>query len=156
MFNLENKKQRIHYVLALSYTVYFLALILGLIFSAIWPFKILQNDVLINFSSIILLLSSLLILWAQASSKKFDKLDKENITKKSFTNGPYRFTKNPSNWGLFFSIVSFGFIINSFFVILFSLITFLLSRIVFLKKEEALLENKYGKPYFEYKKSVKF
>ena len=151
------KKQKarlgVHRVLADSYTVYLLAFVLGLFFSAGWPIKIFQNDLLVNVSAVILFLSSFLILWAQRSSKKFNK---EDLTKESFENGPYRFTRNPTNLGLFLSIVSFGIIINSFFVVLFSLIAFFISRLVFIKKEEKLLDKKYGDPYLEYKKVVRF
>jgi protein-S-isoprenylcysteine O-methyltransferase Ste14 len=104
---------RVHSVLAESYTVYLVAFVFGLFFSAAWPIKIFNSDAFVNVSAGILLLSSLLILWAQRSSKKFNK---ENLTKKSFENGPYRFTRNPTNLGLFISVTCFGFIINSFFV----------------------------------------
>ncbi|MFH1608542.1 MAG: methyltransferase [Patescibacteria group bacterium] len=70
--------------------------------------------------------------------------------------GPYRYTRNPTIIGLFFSILSFGIIINSPFIILFSFIAFLISNLVFTKKEEALLESKYGASYLKYKKIVKF
>jgi protein-S-isoprenylcysteine O-methyltransferase Ste14 len=47
-------------------------------------------------------------------------------------------------------------LVNSFFVVLFALIAFFVSRLFFIKKEEQLLEKKYGAPYLEYKKTVKF
>ena len=154
-YKIEKQKPRlrVHNILADSYTAYLLALVLGLIFSANWPFKIFENNTIINISAVILLLSSALILWAQKSSKK---INKENLTKNSFTKGPYRFTRNPTNLGLFLSMVCFGVIINSFFVIFFTLIAFFLSRLIFIKKEEELLEKKYGSSYLEYKKLVKF
>ena len=150
---IENSYSKVHRVLADSYTVYLLAFVLGLFFSAGWPIKIFENNFLVNTSAIILLFSSVLILWAQKSSKKFQK---ENLTKESFENGPYRFTRNPTNLGLFLSIVCFGIIVNSFFVVLFGLIAFLISRLYFIKKEEKLLASKYGEPYLEYKKKVRF
>jgi len=146
-------RSRVHVILADSYTVYLVAFVLGLLFSASWPIKIFENNSFVDVSVIILLLSSLLILWSQKSSKN---LKRENLTKKSFENGPYLYTRNPTNLGLFLSIVSFGIIINSFFVVLFGLIAFLISRLIFIKKEEELLAEKYGKPYLEYKKVVRF
>ena len=146
-------RKRVHHVLAHSYVVYFMALIFGLVFSAFVPIKFFFSVILMNMSGIILLLSSVLILWAEKSSKKFNK---ENLNRKSFMNGPYRFTRNPTNLGLFLSIISFGIIVNSVFIILFCLIAFLFSRLVFLKNEEKILTLKYGAPYIEYKKIVKF
>jgi protein-S-isoprenylcysteine O-methyltransferase Ste14 len=128
-------------------------LFLGLFFSFIFPIKVFDNLIL-NFSGFLFLfLFSYLILWAQLSSRKFKK---ENVTKESFMQGPYRFTRNPTTLGLFFSLISFGIIINSIFVILFSLISFLISVLFFFKKEEQLLEKKYGQAYLEYKNKVKF
>jgi len=146
-------RNRVHRVLAESYSLYMLNLILGLILSAVWPLKVFQNSTFVDFSAFIIFFSSVLILWAQKSS---EKLKTENLTKKSFMNGPYRYTRNPTNLGLFLLIVSFGMLVNSFFVVLFALIAFFVSRLFFIKKEEQLLEKKYGAPYLEYKKTVKF
>jgi protein-S-isoprenylcysteine O-methyltransferase Ste14 len=133
---------------------YLFALILGFIFSAVWPIRVFQNNIIIlNISSVILLLSSLLILWAQKSTKKFGK---ENVTKKSFMKGPYRYMRNPTNTGLFLASVSFGIIINSPFIIGFTLMAFFFSLFVFLKQESLILEKKYGEAYLEYKKTVRF
>ena len=150
---IQRYRRKIHRVLAESYTVYLLALVLGLFFTAVWPINIFRNNTFVNMSAILLFLSSALILWAQRSSKRFTK---ENLTPESFKNGPYRFTRNPTNLGLFILITCFGIIVNSFFVVLFTLIAFMISRLIFIKKEERLLENKYGKSYLEYKKSVRF
>lgn len=47
-------------------------------------------------------------------------------------------------------------IVNAFFIIVFSFISFLITKFTFLSKEEKILAEKYGAPYLEYKKSVKF
>jgi protein-S-isoprenylcysteine O-methyltransferase Ste14 len=146
-------KSKVHRILAHSYMVYLIALFFGLIFSAIWPFPIFNSEILAVISAIFLFLSSLLIFWAQKSSREFTK---ENLTKESFMKGPYRFTRNPTNIGLFFSMICFSIIVNSIFSVLFTFVAFLLSLLIFLKKEEDFLANKYGIPYLEYKKIVKF
>lgn len=146
-------RPRVHKILAHSYMVYLLALFFGLIFSAIWPMRIFNDDCLLNISAVVLFLSSAMIFWAQRSTRK---LDKENLTKRAFKKGPYRYTRNPTNISLFLSMLSFGIIINSIFVIVFASVSFLLAIFVFLKREEKLLEKKYGNAYLEYKKDVKF
>jgi protein-S-isoprenylcysteine O-methyltransferase Ste14 len=83
-------------------------------------------------------------------------LDTKNLTKETFSKGPYRFTSTPTNFGLFFLILGFGMVANSFFVIVCSCIAFLIARFVFLEQEEKVLAEKYGAPYLEYKKIVKF
>jgi protein-S-isoprenylcysteine O-methyltransferase Ste14 len=146
-------RPRVHKILAHSYMVYLLALFFGLVFSAIMPMRIFLDNCLMNTSAVVLFLSTCVIFWAQRSTRK---LDKENLTKRSFKNGPYKYTRNPTNICLFLSLISFGVIINSLFTILFALISFLLASLIFIKREEKLLERKYGDAYREYKKDVKF
>jgi len=100
----------------------------------------------------LIVLSSILIFWAQGTSRN---LKKENITKETFCKGPYCYTRSPTHWGLFFLMIGFGIITNAIFVILTTLISFLVSRFIFLEKEERILAEKYGTPYLEYKKAVK-
>ena len=126
-------KSKVHRILAHSYMVYLIALFFGLIFSAVWPFPIFNNEILAGVSAVFLFLASLLIFWAQKSSKEFSK---ENLTKESFMKGPYRFTRNPTNVGLFFSMICFSIIVDSIFSVLFTFIAFLISLLIFLKKEE--------------------
>jgi protein-S-isoprenylcysteine O-methyltransferase Ste14 len=147
------RTSRVHKVLANAYLTYFLALFLGLILSAIFPARIFTDSCLLNWSAVLLILSTALIFWAQKSTRKFNK---ENVTKNSFKKGPYKYTMHPTSLGLFLSMFSFGVIINSIFVILFAFVSFLLSRLIFIKKEEDILIKKYGHAYLEYKKDVKF
>lgn len=147
-------KNRVHKVLAHSYLLYFLLFLTSVFLDSKFPLFIVEGyNSLIFLGSICLLFGTSLVLWAQKSSHKFNK---ENLTKESFCNGPYCYTKNPTHYGLFFLMVGFGMIINSLLILIFSLISFLITKLVFLKKEEKILEEKYGTPYLEYKKSVKF
>ncbi|MFH1608543.1 MAG: hypothetical protein ABH951_00800 [Patescibacteria group bacterium] len=75
-------KPRVHKILAHSYLVYLISLFFGLLFSAIYPFKIFESSFLLNISSLVLILSTILIFWAQKSSRKFGK-NKQSITEKS-------------------------------------------------------------------------
>jgi len=98
-------------------------------------------------------LGTLLIFWAQNTSRN---LNTQNLTKETFSKGPYRFTSTPTNFGLFFLMLGFGMVANSFFIIVFSCVAFLIARFIFLEQEEKTLAEKYGAPYLEYKKMVKF
>jgi protein-S-isoprenylcysteine O-methyltransferase Ste14 len=80
----------------------------------------------------------------------------ELVTKETFCRGPYCYTRSPTHFGLFLLIIGFGFVLNAFFVVLFTFFCFLITKITFVKKQEKLLEEKYGTAYTEYKKSVKF
>ena len=146
----------VHAIQAHSYTFYFIMLLIGISLDAFFRIDIPYQNILMPISVVLLILASVLIIWAQNASKKFKKENtKENITKESFLNGPYSFTKNPTHWGLFILMLGFGILANALFIILSTIISFIVTKLVFLKKEEIILADKYGDPYLEYKKSVK-
>lgn len=150
----KHKHHAVHSFLAYSYLVYFFTLIVGITLNTFSPIKVFDISVMSPIGLVLLLLSSILILWAQSSST--DLLHKEDVTYTHFLRGPYRYTRMPTHFGLFLAIMGFGFIINSFFVIILTLIAFLITKFTFLKKQEDELEKKFGDAYREYKKKVKF
>lgn len=150
----KNKHQKVHHFLAYSYFIYLFVLILGVLLDMFFPIKIFHDSIMILVGFILLILSSLLIVWAQKSS--VDLLTKENVDKEHFCKGPYCYTRTPTHYGLFLAVLGFGFIINSFFVILLTVFSFLFTKITFVKKQEKELEKKFGEAYREYKKIVKF
>jgi len=148
------QKQNLHNILAHSHTMQFILFLLGVLLDSIFKIRIFTSSPLIvDFGVVLLMLGSVLIFWAQYTSHH---LPEEDITKESFSRGPYRYIKNPTNFGIFFMILGFGIISNSFFVILFGFISSLIAKFVFLDKEKEILISKYGAPYLEYRKSVKF
>ncbi|OGI94581.1 hypothetical protein A3A03_03080 [Candidatus Nomurabacteria bacterium RIFCSPLOWO2_01_FULL_40_18] len=145
-------KNRVHRILAHSYTLYFILFLIGVTLDIIFQFKIFTTIIAVPFGLLLIIFASCLILWAQISSRR---MKKENISKETFSQGPYHYSKHPTHWGLFFLTLGFGIMANALFVILTTLISFLLSRHTFLEKHEDVLSRKYGAPYIEYKKSVK-
>lgn len=146
-------KNKVHRVLAYSYLFYFVVFLLSLFLDFIFPLKIFEKFTGISVGAVFLILGTVLILWAQKSSLR---LQKESISKETFYRGPYRYTRSPTHFGLFLLMLGFGIISNALFVISFSIISFFITRFIFIKKEEKILTEKYGAPYLEYKKSVKF
>lgn len=144
-------KNKVHRVLAHSYTSYFILFLIGVTLDSIFKVKIFSNSVMVPVGFAVLVLATFLVIWAQKTSRG---LNAENISKETFCKGPYCYTRSPTHWGLFFLMLGFGIITNAVFIILFTLISFLVSRFVFLEEEERILLEKYGAPYLEYKKSV--
>lgn len=142
---------RVHAILAHSYIFYFMAFLLGLFFDSLFPYKIFSSFNSIPIGILFLLFATLLIFWAQKTSRN---LKIEEVTKESFLKGPYSYTRNPTHWGLFFLMLGFGILVNTLFVIIFTVIAFFVTKFIFLRKQELVLEKKYGTPYLEYKKSV--
>jgi protein-S-isoprenylcysteine O-methyltransferase Ste14 len=151
--NIQN--QKIHKLLAHSHAMQFILFLFAFFLDLIFRIRIFMNSsFLLGLVGVVFLVfGSVLIFWAQYTSHHFNK---ENINKESFSKGPYRYIKNPTNWGIFFMIIGFGVITNSFFIILFGIISSIIAKFVFLDKEEKILTAKYGDPYLEYRKSVRF
>lgn len=149
----EQHKDKVHKILAHSYTVFFLFFLAGVFLDLIFNLKLLDFSFLAPVGAIFIIFASLIIFWAQKTSRN---LKKEILTKETFYKGPYRFSRAPTHWGLFFLMLGFGIMTGAFFIIISTIFSFIFTKLVYLNKEEAILEKKYGAPYLEYKKMVKF
>ena len=146
-------KNKVHKVLAQSYSVYLVSFLVGISLDIIFQLKIFNVQAIVFLGPALLVFATILIFWAQHTSRH---LKKEDLSREAFFRGPYRFTRSPTHYGLFFLMLGFGIINNAVFVVLFTLVAFLVTRLIFLDKQEKILEEKYGTHYAEYKKLVKF
>lgn len=146
-------KNSVHKILAHSYMFYFIFFLLGLSLDFMFPFKIFNNFGFLLVGVILLIFGTFLIIWAQKVSHH---LSKENINKETFCHGPYRYTRSPTHFGLFFLMFGFGIVANALFIVIFSILSFIVTKFIFIREEEKVLAEKYGVPYLEYKKSVEF
>src|SRR3989344_3474501 len=80
-------KHTVHHVLAHSYSFYFFAFLLGVFLDLFFPIRVFSNSFMVPLGIIFLVLASILILWAQKTSRDFRK--EENIKKETFCRGPY-------------------------------------------------------------------
>ena len=103
--------------------------------------------------AVFLFAGPLLILWSQASIRKF----RTGVAAGSpeFSRGPYRFSRNPTYLGLVIMLSGFGLIANSFFIVLFSFLGFLAVNYIILRQEEKILIEKYGEDYRAYQSKVR-
>jgi protein-S-isoprenylcysteine O-methyltransferase Ste14 len=146
-------KNKVHKILAHSYSIYLFLFLLGICADLIFNIKIFNNPMVVSLGFVFLVFGTFLIIWAQYTSRN---LNKETLNKETFCHGPYRFTRMPTNFGLFFLTLGFGLVINAFFVVLSTFISFIVAKFVFIEKQERVLTEKYGAPYLEYKKLVRF
>jgi len=149
----KNSIHGVHQVLAHSHAMHLFLFLVGVVLDLIFDFKFFNSPLMAPVGVLFLIFGTFLIIWAQKTSRN---LNKNNINKETFRQGPYRYTRVPTNFGLFFLVLGFGLIINAFFVILSAFISFLLAKLIFLNKQEKMLALKYGAPYLEYKNMVKF
>ena len=145
----------IHFVLSHSYIVFLLSIILGIIFHNYYNIHILNGVTVPYIGLIVIILGTLLIYWAQSSSKSQDNKEiEEERNEKDFERGPYAYSRNPTHIGLTMVTLGLGLILNSFFIFVFVIIASLVTKLIFIRKEEKLLERKYGQKYLDYKKKV--
>lgn len=149
-----NNKHNVHKVLAHSYTIYFVLLLVGICLDLFFDYTVFSNSTMIPVGFLFLILATIIILWAQKTGRELRKIGE--VKAEHFRRGPYYYTRIPTQWGLFFLILGFGIITNSFFVILFTIISFFISKFIFIDKHDRILINKYGIAYMEYKKLFKF
>ena len=150
----KQEQYSVHHILAHSYFFYLLLFLLSLFLDLAFPIRIFNNSAMDPIGFLLLILASVLIFWAQKTGRDLRKV--KEIKTEHFCRGPYCYTRSPTHWGLFLLMLGFGIIINAFFVVLATLISLVVARLVFLRKEELILTDRYGAPYLEYKKLVKF
>jgi len=147
------KTDTVHKILAHSYSLYLGALLLGLLLDFFFPQKFFGDALMVKVGVVCLGFATALIVWAQATSRN---LGIDNLSKDTFARGPYKVSRTPTHWGLFLLVLGFGIISNAFFIVVLSVVCFVVTKLVFIKKQEEILEQKYGEAYSAYKKSVRF
>jgi protein-S-isoprenylcysteine O-methyltransferase Ste14 len=159
MEDLKQKSGRlVHVLLAHSYFIYLAAIVIGFL---------LDERVPVRFSSVLLLpvgitfimLGTILAVWAQFASGKGASSRNgkpDSIVHGHFRVGPYMFTRTPTQYGLALMTIGLAFLYGSFWMAILSIAAFLIGKFFFIKKQEQHLAQKYGAPYLEYKKNVKF
>ena len=144
----------VHFILSHSYSVFLLAVVLGVIFDIFIPINIYQRPIYQYLGFGMIVVGSILIYWAQSTSSRTKKEMAEGAPR-DFARGPYKYTRNPTHIGLAVMTLGLGFLINSLFSVIFIIVAFLVTKSFFLKKEEDILEEKYGQAYLDYKKKVR-
>ena len=144
----------VHFILSHSYIIFMFAIIFGAFFHTFFSIKLFSTAVSGSIGFVMLLVGPALIYWAQHTSSCSSHDAKHDLTERDFERGPYKYSRNPTHIGLTIMTLGLGFVLNSFFTVIFIIIASVITKLVFLKKEEAILEKKYGQVYCEYKRKV--
>jgi len=147
----------VQFVLAHSYFIFLFAVILGAFLDPLIKKKIFFDDIYQTIGFLMLIIGSIIIYWAQRTSSNYRVKINNNDSKPYyyFLFGPYKYLRSPTHLGLFVTALGFSLIINSLFGVVLIIIAYAFTKFFFLKKEEKLLEIKYGQVYTDYKKKVK-
>ncbi len=71
------------------------------------------------------------------------------------TDGPYRFSRNPSYVSLTLLYLGIGFLLNNGWILLLVVPVLLVMNLWVVRKEERHLETKFGEDYLRYKAAVR-
>ena len=136
--------------------IYVAGLAIGSLVHFFYPIPLFESQAAQSVGLILLLLSPVLILWSQASIRQFRKdVASGSVTEKNFAQGLYRYSRNPTYLGTFLLLIGFGFIANGLLIVLGVALSFILIHFFILRREEGILEEKYGDEYRRYKSSVR-
>lgn len=147
---MEKEKPSVHVILARSYMTYFILCAIGL-----WVDSYISIDFTFGFATyasyVLFIVGPLLILWAQLSSKKFEKNKNGHPY---FYYGPYAFLRNPTHLGLLLLVAGYTLVSGSVVFFGTTLVSYILSSF-FYKQHEEVLHETYGQEYDQYKEKVK-
>jgi protein-S-isoprenylcysteine O-methyltransferase Ste14 len=151
-----NKRHLIHTVLGHSYLAFLGFFCLAIFIDTLYPIKI--NSIYQTYGGIAFVcIGTIFIFWAQMNSKKsLHERHLELNSDQAFQHGPYKFIRTPTQAGIFLLIVGLGFTLDSLWVIIFAVIALVVNVIFFVRKQEMILEKRYGESYKIYKTKVRF
>lgn len=145
----------VHFILVHSYLIFLFSIILGVFFDTFLKEKMYSSHIFSNIGILMLILGTILIYWAQKTSSNYQERKITDEKKSIFEFGPYQYSRSPTHFGLFIMALGFSLIINSLFSIIFTILAYIITKLFFLRKEEKILEKKYGEIYTDYKKKIK-
>lgn len=148
-------KKIVHVLLVHGYLMFFVAIILGAIVDLFSGVKFSQDIVYQQIGVVMIMLGTVLVYFAQSSSGRAGKIKKEEANVEGFKYGPYKYFHHPTYLGLFIMTLGLGLTLNSPASIILVFVAHLLIKFVFIKKEERILEEKYGEIFTSYKKKGK-
>lgn len=142
-----------HAILAKSYIAFFMAATVGLFVETFIPLHI-TIPYKLTIAIICFGVGPLLIMWAQYTSRHTADRKTNEMLRRYFYNGPYKYMRNPTQLGLIILILGYAVINSSFMLFVVTYIAYLISNYYFRKYENAL-KKEFGDHYAEYQARVK-
>jgi protein-S-isoprenylcysteine O-methyltransferase Ste14 len=147
------KPMNIHLILSRSYSIYFFAFIIALILDVVVNLNLkLGGQMLSSIGFALIILSTFLMYWAQTVNKKVYYLPDGS---KDFTRGPYKYSRNPTQLGLFILVLGAGFMMNSYIISISAVVSLFFSAFFVIPEEESRHIRKHGEVYLKYMKKVR-
>ncbi len=153
----KNPGLSVHQILAQGYLIYLAAIVVGFGASYLWP-ETLSFPFESPFGFVLIVLGTLVIYWAQyatGSTSAKRNIQEAVITKEHFFVGPYKYSRSPTQYGLFLMAFGLALLYGSLYMTITTAIALLVGKFFIIPHEEKNLARRYGQPYLEYKKEVR-
>lgn len=136
--------------------IYIFALSIGIGLNYLWPtsplpgFWAFATGVVLIIASI-LIMPPVLLRFRRAGTT----FDVRKAASTLITDGPYRFSRNPTYVSLTMLYIGLGFTLNNAWTLLLAVPVLLVMDLWVIRREERHLEERFGKHYLEYKSAVR-
>jgi len=143
-------------VIAPPPVIYLIALAIGLLVHRLYPVQVLPTPFAIGIGLLLIALAGPLVISAlRAFSRAKSTFGFRKPASAIVTNGPYRFSRNPSYVSLTLLFGGIAFLVNSLWVLLMVVPAVTVMHFGVIKREERYLEAKFGDEYRAYKATVR-
>ncbi len=152
-----NSGRAVHQILAQGYLVYLAAIVIGFAISYFWPDSV-SIPLEAPLGMLLIVLGTLLIYWAQSASGRTAPLRNagQDIEPHHFCVGPYKYSRSPTQYGLFLMALGLALIYGSLYMVITTIAALLIGKFWIIREEEKHLAAKYGQAYLDYQKEVRF
>ncbi len=150
-------KNSVSHLSSYSISIFALGLFIGVLLDIFFPMRFMMEPLNQYIGLGLVVLATLVIYSAEKHGEEYSTKRKSNTVShiEHFSAGPYKYTRNPKYLGLSFLLIGLGLILNTPFIIGTSILSGIIVNIYFVGKEEALLEQRHGELYKEYKSKVR-
>ncbi len=136
--------------------IYLIALVIGLLVHWLYPVQVLPTPFAIGIGLLLIAVSGPIVISAlRAFSRAKTTFLFSKPTSAIVTNGPYRFSRNPSYVSLTLLFGGIALMVNSLWMLLMVVPAVTVIHFGVIKREERYLEAKFGDEYREYKTTVR-
>ncbi len=136
--------------------IYVAALAIGSVLNYLWPTSPLSGSLRYVIGSVVILVSGLIM---PPVLKRFRRagtsFDVRKPASALITEGPYRFSRNPSYVSLTLLYLGIGNLLNNGWILILVAPVFLVMDLWVVRREERHLEAKFGEEFFQYKAAVR-
>lgn len=151
------EKNSISHLSSYSISIFAGGLFVGVLLDIFFPMTIMAEPLNQIIGLVLIVVGTMVVYSAEKQGGTYSYLRKTANTCHidDLTRGPYKYTRNPKYLALSLLLVGLGIILNTVFIIITAIISGMIVHFYFLKKEEAILEERHGETYLEYKSKVR-